>query len=245
MLRLERLSCGYGPMRAVHGLDLEVSDRGITALLGANGAGKSSTIMCIAGHVAVHEGKVIYRDKDITHLSPVERVKMGIAIVPEGRRLFPSLTVQENLIIGGYSRPKNRTGPGMQSVLKLFPRLGERLDQKAGSLSGGEQQMLAIGRALMSEPELLLVDELSLGLMPKIIVICYDAISEMNRNGLTIVLVEQSAQRAFDVADQICVLESGKTVWKSSAGEARDNSALIDAFLGIREKGGHDAKQAK
>ena len=237
MLRLEGLSCGYGPMRAVHRLDLEVSGCGITALLGANGAGKSSTIMCIAGHVAVHEGRVIYRGKDITHLSPMERVKRGIAIVPEGRRLFSSLTVHENLVIGGYSRPKNRTGPGMKRVLTLFPRLGERLGQRAGSLSGGEQQMLAIGRALMSEPELLLVDELSLGLMPKIIDICYDAIAEMNRSGLTVVLVEQSAQRAFDVADQVCVLESGKTVWKSSADEARNNSALIDAFLGLRKTG--------
>ncbi|MCG2776635.1 MAG: ABC transporter ATP-binding protein [Desulfobacterales bacterium] len=238
MLRLEGLSCGYGPMQAVHGLDLEVTERGITALLGANGAGKSSTIMCIAGHVRVREGRVIYKGEDITHLSPVERVKNGIAIVPEGRRLFSSLTVKENLIVGGYSRPKDHTGSGMDRVLNMFPRLAERLGQSAGSLSGGEQQMLAIGRALMSEPELLLVDELSLGLMPKIIDICYEVIAELNHGGLTIVLVEQSTQRALDVADQVCVLESGQTVWKGSALEARNSAAMIDSLLGLRNESG-------
>jgi len=233
MLRLNGLSCGYGPMRAVHGFNLDVAERGITALLGANGAGKSSIIMCIAGHVSVHDGQVIYKEEDITHLSPMGRVRKGIAVVPEGRRLFPSLSVQENLIVGGYSQPKAHTRNGMDSVLNLFPRLAERLDQNAGSLSGGEQQMLAIGRALMSEPELLLVDELSLGLMPKIINICYEAIAEMNRTGLTIILVEQSTQRALDVADQVCVLESGRTVWNGPAEDARENSGLIDALLGL------------
>ncbi|MGD2125582.1 MAG: ABC transporter ATP-binding protein [Desulfobacteraceae bacterium] len=236
MLRLERLSCGYGPMRAVHGLDLHVAQGEITVLLGANGAGKSSTIMCVAGHVAVHEGRIIYRGKDITNRSPMDRVKQGIAIVPEGRRLFPSLTVLENLVIGGYSRAKERTYIGMEKVLAMFPRLGERLGQRAGSLSGGEQQMLAIGRALMSEPQLLLVDELSLGLMPKIIDICYEAVAELRRGGLTIVLVEQSTQLALDVAEQICVLESGQVVWRGSAVEARNNAGLIDAFLGLRHE---------
>jgi branched-chain amino acid transport system ATP-binding protein len=233
MLRLKGLSCGYGPMRAVHDLDLEVAVRGITALLGANGAGKSSTIMCIAGHVSVHEGQVIYKEEDITHLSPMGRVRKGIAIVPEGRRLFSSLSVKENLVVGGYSRSKAHTINRMDRVMNMFPRLAERLDQRAGSLSGGEQQMLAIGRALMSEPELLLVDELSLGLMPKIIDICYEAIAELNRKGLTIILVEQSTQRALDVADQVCVLESGRTVWNGSADDARENTGMIDALLGL------------
>lgn len=236
MLRLEGLSCGYGPMRAVHELDLHVAEGGITALLGANGAGKSSTIMCIAGHVAVQKGRVIYRGEDITGHTPMARIKEGIAIVPEGRRLFSSLTVQENLVVGGYSQPKDRMRRGMGGVLAIFPHLGERLDQRAGSLSGGEQQMLAVGRALMSEPALLLVDELSLGLMPKIIDICYEAIAELNRGGMTIILVEQSTQRALDVADQVCVLESGQTVWKGSAVRARDNAGLIDTLLGLREE---------
>ncbi|MGD9237927.1 MAG: ABC transporter ATP-binding protein [Desulfobacterales bacterium] len=237
MLQLESLNCGYGAMTVVHGLTLDVPDGQITALLGANGAGKSSTILCVAGHVAVMGGRIIYKEKDITNATPMERVRDGIAVVPEGRRLFPNLTVEENLIIGGYSQPRDFTREGIDRVLTLFPRLRERLDQLAGSLSGGEQQMLSIGRAMMSRPQLLLVDELSLGLMPKIIDICYEAISELKSKGLTILLIEQSTQRALEVADHVCVLESGKTVWKDTSEKARDNADLIDALLGLQEKG--------
>ena len=236
MLQLESLSCGYGEMTAVHELTLEVPAGRITALLGANGAGKSSTIMCIAGHVAVQNGRVWYRETEITRASPMARVKAGIAVVPEGRRLFPSLTVRENLIVGGYSRPKEKTGRGIDRVLGLFPRLKDRMGQLAGSLSGGEQQMLSIGRALMAEPELLLIDELSLGLMPKVIDICYEAIAELKSAGLTILLVEQSTQRALEVADQVCVLESGHDVWNGTASEARSDSQIIDALLGLQGK---------
>ena len=234
MLRLESLSCGYGEMTAVHDLTLTVPTGKITALLGANGAGKSSTIMCVAGHVAITSGSLIYRDKEISDTSPMARVAAGIAVVPEGRRLFPSLTVKENLIIGGYRRPKDQTGPGIDRVLKLFPRLSGRLKQQAGSLSGGEQQMLSIGRAMMAKPDLLLIDELSLGLMPKIIDICYEAISELKTAGLTILLVEQSTQRALEVADQVCVLESGRAVWNGTGAEASNNSHVIDALLGLK-----------
>jgi len=237
MLRLESLSCGYGEMTVVHGLTLNVPDGEITALLGANGAGKSSTIMCIAGHVAVIGGRIIYKEMDITQATPMERVSAGIAVVPEGRRLFPSLTVEENLVVGGYSRPRGLTREGIDQVLALFPRLGERLGQLAGSLSGGEQQMLSIGRAMMSRPQMLLIDELSLGLMPKIIDICYEAITELKRDGLTILLIEQSTQRALEVADRVCVLESGKVVWKDTAEKARDSAQLIDAILGLQEEG--------
>ena len=237
MLQLESLNCGYGEMTVVQGLSLEVPAGEITALLGANGAGKSSTILCIAGHVAVMGGRIIYKEKDITNATPMERVADGIAVVPEGRRLFPNLTVEENLIVGGYSQPRDFTREGIERVLALFPRLRERLGQLAGSLSGGEQQMLSISRAMMSRPQLLLVDELSLGLMPKIIDICYEAISELKRKGLTILLIEQSTQRALEVADHVCVLESGKTVWKDTAAKARDNADVIDALLGLQEKG--------
>jgi len=237
MLRLESLNCGYGEMTVVHALTLNVPDGEITALLGANGAGKSSTILCIAGHVAVLGGHIFYKKKDITHATPMERVAAGIAVVPEGRRLFPSLTVEENLIVGGYSQPRDFTREDIDRVLALFPRLGERLGQIAGSLSGGEQQMLSIGRAMMSRPEMLLIDELSLGLMPKIIDICYEAITELKRKGLTILLIEQSTQRALEVADRVCVLESGKVVWKDTAEKARDNAGLIDSLLGLQEKG--------
>jgi branched-chain amino acid transport system ATP-binding protein len=220
-------------MRVLHGLDLSVASGGITALLGANGAGKSSTLMCLAGHVAVQDGRIFYEDADISAWTPMARVKAGIGLVPEGRRLFSGLSVRENLVVGGYCRDKAETETGMARVLAIFPRLGERLRQKAGSLSGGEQQMLAIGRALMSRPKLLLVDELSLGLMPKIIDICYNVLRELNAQGLTIVLVEQSTHRALEVADQVSVLESGKAVWSGSAQEARHNSEMIDAILGL------------
>jgi branched-chain amino acid transport system ATP-binding protein len=237
MLRLESLSCGYGEMTAVQGLTLDIPQGETTALLGANGAGKSSTIMCIAGHVAVSKGRLIYKEKEITRATPMARVAGGIAVVPEGRRLFPSLTVRENLIVGGYSQPRANSRDGIDRVLALFPRLGERLGQLAGSLSGGEQQMLSIGRAMMSKPDLLLIDELSLGLMPKIIDICYEAITDLKSKGLTILLVEQSTQRALEVADRVCVLESGKAVWQGTADKARDNAGLIDALLGLQDEG--------
>ena len=236
MLQLESLSCGYSEMTVVHGLTLNIPQAEISALLGANGAGKSSTIMCIAGHVAVKEGRIIYKETDITLATPMERVAAGIAVVPEGRRLFSSLTVEENLIVGGYSQPRHFTSEGIDRVLTLFPRLRDRLGQLAGSLSGGEQQMLSIGRAMMSRPEMLLIDELSLGLMPKIIDICYEAIVELKKNGLTILLVEQSTQRALEVADRVCVLESGKVVWQDTAEKARDSAELIDALLGLQEE---------
>jgi len=234
MLRLEGLGCGYRDMQAVHALDLTVEKGSITALLGANGAGKTSTLMCIAGHVEIKTGKILYQETDISNATPMSRVRSGIAVVPEGRRLFPRLSVKENLIVGGYVRPKIRTAAGMAKVMDLFPRLSERLDQTAGALSGGEQQMLAIGRALMSEPELLLVDELSLGLMPKMVDICYEAIAALNGAGMTIILVEQSTHRALEAADQVCVLESGHVAWKGSARAAIGNQKMIDAFLGIR-----------
>jgi branched-chain amino acid transport system ATP-binding protein len=236
MLQLESLNCGYGEMTVVHGLTLNVPEGEITALLGANGAGKSSTILCIAGHVAVMGGRIIYKEQDITYATPMERVARGIAVVPEGRRLFANLTVEENLIVGGYIQPRAFTRDGIDRVLTLFPRLGERLEQVAGSLSGGEQQMLSIGRAMMSRPEMLLIDELSLGLMPKVIDICYQAITELKRKGLTILLIEQSTQRALDVADHVCVLESGNVVWKETAEKAKDSAGLIDVLLGLQEK---------
>ena len=236
MLRLDGFSCGYGSMRAVDQLQLQVASGSITALLGANGAGKSSTIMCIAGHVEMHGGSIFYDGADIAALSPMARVAAGIGLVPEGRRLFSSLTVRENLVVGGYCRPGETTAPTIERVLATFPRLGERLHQRAGSLSGGEQQMLAIGRALMSQPKLLLVDELSLGLMPKIIDACYGAIDDLKTKGMAILLVEQSTQRALEVADTVTVLESGLQVWTGTARQARHSTDMIDACLGLKHK---------
>ena len=159
---------------------------------------------------------------------------MRIAIAPEGRRLFPDLTVRENLTVGGYIHDRAAETRNADRVLTLFPRLAERLNQLAGSMSGGEQQMLAVGRALMAEPRLLMVDEVSLGLMPSIVDVCYDAIAALKKDGMTILLVEQSTQRALDVADDVCVLESGQAVWRGTAEAARGDPALIDAYLGLK-----------
>jgi branched-chain amino acid transport system ATP-binding protein len=236
MLTLDNLVCGYGPFVAVHGLDLAVPAAGVVALVGANGAGKSSTIMAIAGHVAVQSGAIRVDGEDVTRLPARERLRRGVAVAPEGRRLFPDLTVAENLEVGGYVHPRARVARSRERVLALFPRLGERLGQQAGSLSGGEQQMLAIGRALMAEPRLLMIDEVSLGLMPKVIDQIYAAIAALRADGIAVLLVEQSTRRALEIADQVCVLESGRPVWRGSAAEARGSQALIDAYLGLRQE---------
>ncbi len=233
MLKLENLSCGYGAFTAVHGLSLEIPQGQIFALVGANGAGKTSTIMTIAGQVELQGGAISFDGRDISNLPARERVKAGIALAPEGRRLFADMSVEENLTMGGYSRPRSEEAAARAMVLETFPRLEERIAQRAGSLSGGEQQMLAIGRALMADPKFLMIDEVSLGLMPKIVDVCYDAIEKLKARGITILLVEQNTQRALAVADQVCVLESGRSVWMGSAEEARDDPKLIEAYLGL------------
>lgn len=236
MLRLDRLSCGYGPFRAVHDLSLEVEEGGVFALVGANGAGKSSTLMAIAGHVEIQGGRIVLDGRDITAMPIRERVRAGIAIVPEGRKLFPDLSVEENLMVGGYTRSRAQTEITKAKVFDLFPRIAERRRQAAGSLSGGEQQMAAIGRALMAEPRLLMVDEVSLGLMPKMVDICYQAIRRLKAEGMTVLLVEQSTQRALEISNRVCVLESGRAVWQGDAADARRDPALIEAYLGMREE---------
>ena len=237
MLRLEAASCGYGAFEAVHALSLEVAAGDVVALVGANGAGKSTTIMAIAGHVALTSGRIVFDGDDLAGVPARARVRRGIALVPEGRRLFPDLSVAENLIVGGYVRPAADAERNRDKVFELFPRLAERARQLAGSLSGGEQQMLAIGRALMTEPRLLLIDELSLGLMPKMVDHCYAAVHRLKAEGMTILLVEQSTARALDVADRVCALESGRAVWQGAAAAAREDPTLIDAYLGMTEAG--------
>ncbi len=233
MLRLENLSCGYGPMRAVHDLSLTVPEGSVFALIGANGAGKTSTIMAVAGHVAVQAGRIEFDGEDLTDAPAMARVRQGLALVPEGRRLFGDLSVEENLIVGGYARPKEATPGNRDKVFDLFPRLAERRNQRAGQMSGGEQQMLAIGRALMAEPRMLLIDEVSLGLMPKVVDLCFGVIGRLRDEGMTVMLVEQSTQRALAIADNVCVLESGRTVYQGTGEDARDNPGLIDAYLGL------------
>ena len=233
MLKVENLICGYGSIEAVHNVSFDVPAGSVFALLGANGAGKTSTIMAIMGHVDIHGGRILLEAEDITRRRAIDRVSLGISLVPEGRQLFSDLTVDENLTVGGYARPIGRDASKRDRVFGYFPRLHERRTQLAGSLSGGEQQMLAIGRALMAEPRLLLVDELSLGLMPKMVDLCLDTLLALKREGLTIVLVEQNTARALDVADQVCVLSSGVQVYQGTALEAKAAGSMFAAFLGV------------
>ena len=222
MLRLEGFACGYGPFRAVHALDMTIEKSQIFALLGPNGAGKTSTIMCLAGHVELQAGSVAFEGRNLSAIPAASRVHAGLALVPEGRRLFPDLTVEENLIVGSHSQPANAFAVNRDRVVHYFPRLGERLRQFAGRLSGGEQQMLAIGRALMAQPRLLMVDELSLGLMPRAIDTCYEVLGRLAREeGLAVLMVDQSTDRALAVADAVCVMESGRVSWTGSGDDAR------------------------
>jgi branched-chain amino acid transport system ATP-binding protein len=223
LLDVENFSCGYGEMVAVRDLSFTIEPGQILALLGPNGAGKTSTMLAIMGHVQIKAGSLHVGGTDMTRLPALRRVGLGLALVPEGRRLFSDLTVAENLVVGGYSH----------SHAELFPRLSERRGQLAASLSGGEQQMLAIGRALMSGPRLLLVDELSLGLMPKMIDLCIDALKKLNQEGLAILLVEQNTSRALDLADHVCVLASGRSVFQGAAEAARRDVDLLHSYFGI------------
>ncbi len=233
MLTLDRVTAGYGDVVAIEQISFAIEKGTTFALLGANGAGKSTTIRTIAGHVKPKSGSLSLNGKDLTNVPTSDRVGLGIALVPEGRKLFSDLSVAENLVVGGYSRIKSAQQDNMDRVTGHFPRLGERFHQKAGSLSGGEQQMLAIGRALMAEPDLLLIDELSLGLMPKVIDDCYTVINDLREVGLTILLVEQNTERALDIAEQVCILESGRISWTGTAQDARGNQDLVQSLLGL------------
>ncbi|MBV8192602.1 MAG: ABC transporter ATP-binding protein [Alphaproteobacteria bacterium] len=232
MLELQNFSCGYGDIVAVSDLSFTVEAGQILALLGPNGAGKTSTILAIMGHVQIKAGRLSVNGRDATRLPALRRTELGLALVPEGRRLFSDLTVAENLVVGGYARSRADAKRNLARVLELFPRLAERRGQLAASLSGGEQQMLAIGRALMPAPKLLLVDELSLGLMPKMVDLCLAALKRLNDEGLAILLVEQNTARALDVADQVCVLASGRTVFTGAAEAARRDVDLLHSYAG-------------
>jgi branched-chain amino acid transport system ATP-binding protein len=231
MLRLENLGCGYGPVRAVEGVSFELAAHSSLALLGPNGAGKTSTLLAIMGHCTITGGRIWVEGRDITNVPAVRRVDLGIAWVPEGRLLFPDLTVEENLTVGGYRLPRTRDLANRRRVYDLFPLLADRRRQASGSLSGGEQQMLAIGRALMAEPRLLLIDELSLGLMPKMVDQCFRALETLKRQGVAILLVEQNTARALDFAEHCCVMTSGSLAFSGPSREARDNPRLFDVFV--------------
>ena len=233
MLKIENLNVRYGGIHAIRGISLEVPIGKIVTLIGANGAGKSSTLRSVAGLVKNKTGSISWKGKSIFGLLPEEILMSGVALCPEGRRIFPQLTVLENLKLGGYSR-KDKSGleESIERGFKLFPRLKERAWQKGGTLSGGEQQMLALARALMSDPELIMMDEPSLGLAPLLVQEVFDIIREINKEGKTILLVEQNAFGALNVADYAYVLEVGAITLEGKGIDLLRDRRVIDAYLG-------------
>ena len=233
MLKINDLRVNYGGIEAVKGISLDVPEGKIVTLIGANGAGKSTTLRSIAGLVKPASGRIYLQAEDLTALSPDRIVSKGITLVPEGRRVFPDLTVLENLKIGAYLRnDKEGLEHDLEWVYDLFPRLKERSWQAAGTLSGGEQQMLAVGRALMSRPKIMMMDEPSLGLAPIIVREIFDIIKEVNRQGVTILLIEQNANMALKVADVAYVLETGRITLTGSGQELLNNEQIRKAYLG-------------
>jgi branched-chain amino acid transport system ATP-binding protein len=233
MLRVEALTTYYGNHRAIEDLSLEVREGEIVTLIGANGAGKSTTLMTISGIVRPRSGAVHFMDRRLDQLPAYEIARRGIVHVPEGRRILPSLTIEENLDLGGFRQSVSARRHLRQRIYGQFPRLKERRHQLGGTLSGGEQQMLAIGRALMAEPRMLLLDEPSLGLAPKIIEQIFDVIQDLNRQGTTVLLVEQNAAMALEIADRGYVLETGRMVMADSAAKLRDDPLVRRAYLGL------------
>jgi len=233
MLRLDGVEAGYGKTQCLKGVSLEVREGEVVALLGANGAGKTTTLMAISGLVPVRRGAVTFQGRALGGLSPAEIVGLGISHVPEGRRMLPRLTVLENLELGAYRR-RDRAAlrRDLERLFALFPILAERRRQLAGTLSGGEQQMLAIARGLMARPRLLLLDEPSLGLAPRLVVTIFETIRRINREGVTLLLVEQNAYRALQIAHRGYVLETGRIVLTDTAAQLAKNPQVKAAYLG-------------
>ena len=233
MLKVEGLSVFYGEYRAVSQLSFHIDTGELVSLIGANGAGKTSTIKAILGLVEQVEGEIWLEGRNISGLKSHERVKAGVSIVPEGRKIFPELSVMQNLLIGAYSiKDKAQVDNSFSWVLELFPILAKRTRQMGGSLSGGEQQMLAIARSLMARPKLLLIDEVSMGLMPIAVDKVFGLIKNLNENGMTILLVEQNARKALSVSHRGYVLESGHIVMQDKASELAHNKDIMKAYLG-------------
>jgi branched-chain amino acid transport system ATP-binding protein len=232
MLELRNVHTFYGRVRALQGMSIVVNRGEVVTLIGSNGAGKTTTLKTVSGLIHPRQGKVFFEGKDITQSAAHELVKVGIAHAPEGRRIFGRLSVLENLQMGGFTRPASERSEELERALSLFPRLRERLHQRGGSLSGGEQQMLAIGRALMSKPRLLLLDEPSLGLSPLLVQQIFQLIRQINEQGTTILLVEQNAQQALAVATRGYVLQTGKVILSDTGPALAQNADVRRAYLG-------------
>jgi branched-chain amino acid transport system ATP-binding protein len=232
LLEVEDIHTFYGNIEALKGVSLEVEEGEIVTLIGSNGAGKSTTLRSISGLSPPREGKIRFAGEDIQHIPPQEIVRLGISQSPEGRHTFQRMTVRENLELGAYLRRDARIKDDLDRVFDLFPRLKEREKQKAGTMSGGEQQMLAIGRALMAEPKLLLLDEPSMGIAPILVQRIYETIAEINRQGTTILLVEQNANFALGVSRRGYVLETGQIALADSSAKLREDPEVQRAYLG-------------
>ncbi len=232
ILRLDDVNTYYGAIHALRGISIEVNAGEIVTLIGANGAGKTTTLKTISGLLHPKQGSVWFEGKDISNVPPHQLVTLGIGQAPEGRRIFSRLTVFENLLMGGFTRTRAENDEQVEKVYELFPRLKERSSQKGGTLSGGEQQMLAIGRAMMTRPRMLLLDEPSLGLAPILVQQIFAIIQEINSRGITILLVEQNAIQALKIATRGYVLQTGEVVLSGSSQDLRENETVRKAYLG-------------
>ncbi len=232
LLQVDNINVYYGAIHAIKGISFHVDEGEIVTLIGANGAGKTTTLNTICGLLRSKTGDVLFQDKSIAHMAAHSVVKQGLALVPEGRRIFTQLTVQENLEMGAYTRDKNEIPASLEHVFDLFPRLKERRSQIGGTLSGGEQQMLAMGRALMSAPKLMMLDEPSMGLAPILVEQVFDIISSLHRAGTTILQVQQNAQMALSIADRAYVLENGQITLSGTGAELARSEQVRKAYLG-------------
>jgi branched-chain amino acid transport system ATP-binding protein len=233
LLEVEDVHTFYGNIEALKGISLKVNEGEVVTLIGANGAGKSTTLRSISGLTPPRTGTIRFRGREITVTPPQDIVRLGISHAPEGRRCFPRMTALDNLLLGAFLRHDDGIQDDLERVFRLFPRLEERRKQKAGTMSGGEQQMLAIGRALMGNPDLLLLDEPSMGLAPILVERIYETVAEINRQGTTILLVEQNANFALEISHRGYVLETGEIVMSDQAGALRENDDVRKAYLGV------------
>jgi branched-chain amino acid transport system ATP-binding protein len=247
ILKVTNVETYYGPIMAIRGVSFEVPQGGIVTILGANGAGKTTVLKTISGVMDPQKGSIVFEGRDIQRVDPDKVMRLGISHVPEGREVFPFLTVRENLRMGAYTRrDPDGVAQDLETVFGYFPVLRERADQRAGSLSGGEQQMLAISRALMARPRLMLLDEPSLGLSPKLVTEIFDIVARINRErGVTILLVEQNANMALKVADYGYVLEVGRIVMADTCARLLEKEDIKEFYLGIKEQGARGQRRWK
>ena len=233
LIKIENLAAGYGLVEVLRDISLEIEEGEVVAVLGSNGVGKTTLNNCMSGLIKPNGGKIFFEEEVISNKSPEEIVDMGLIHVPEGRKLFPNLTVKDNLELGSYRRGKSNRSSNLENVLNIFPKLSERISQTAGTLSGGEQQMVAIGRGLMGDPRLLLLDEPSLGLSPLLVEQMFDLIKKISDNGLTVLLVEQNVTQSLSIADRAYVIEEGAIAISGLSKDLLKNAELKRSYLGL------------